>query len=167
MREMKFLTDSMYGRLTRLLRIFGYDTIYANDLTEHFKLDPVPDEKLLEFALKEDRIIITRDYLFHKKARNNSIYLEGEGVYNYLNKLKIKLGLSYNFDMQLARCSVCNSDLIKVSDKNLILKDVQTETYNHYDDFYRCQNPNCKKVFWKGTHIVDIISRLKKELNLV
>lgn len=162
---MKLLTDSMYGRLTRLLRIFGYDTIYANDLTEYFKLDPVPDEKLLEFALKEDRIIITRDALFHKKARHNSIYLEGEGVYNYLNQLKIKLSLSYNFDMQIARCSVCNSDLERVKDKHLIKEVVQAETYKHYDEFFKCKNPKCNKIFWKGTHIEDIISRLKKELN--
>ena len=165
MREMKFLTDSMYGRLTRLLRIFGYDTIYANDLTEYFKLDPVPDEKLLEFALKEDRIIITRDYLFHKKARNNSIYLEGEGVYNYLNQLKFKLSLSYNFNVQKARCSVCNSDLERVKDKRLIQKEVQTETYKYYNEFFQCKNQKCNKIFWKGTHIEDIISRLKKEIN--
>jgi uncharacterized protein with PIN domain len=159
---MKILVDAMLGKLARFLRIFGYDTVYANDLEDYFSISPVPDNKLLEYAIEDERIIITRDYLFHKKARNNSIYLEGEGVYNYLNKLEIKLGLSYNFDMQIARCSVCNSDLEEVKDKRLIQEDVQTETYKHYNEFFQCKNPKCNKVFWKGTHIEDIISRLKK-----
>ena len=86
MKEIKFLTDAMYGRLTRFLRIFGYDTIYADDLEDHFKISPVPDEKLAEYALENNRIIITRDYEFHKKNRDRSIFLEGEGVYNYLHQ---------------------------------------------------------------------------------
>ncbi|MFX0008351.1 MAG: Mut7-C RNAse domain-containing protein, partial [Candidatus Hermodarchaeota archaeon] len=44
---MKFLTDSMFGKLTRFLRIFGYDTVYANDLTTFFNIDPVPDDYLI------------------------------------------------------------------------------------------------------------------------
>ena len=67
MKEIKFLTDSMFGRLTRLLRIFGYDTVYANDLEDHFKVSPVSDDLLLKYALEHDRIVITRDYPFFKK----------------------------------------------------------------------------------------------------
>jgi len=162
---MKFLVDAMLGKLARFLRIFSYDTVYANDLEHYFQMNPIPDDKLLEFALKDDRIIITRDYPFYKRAKDNSIYLEGEGIYKYLNQLKIKLGLSYNFDMQQARCSVCNSELEKIKDKKLIREEVQSETYKHYDNFYRCLNPNCIKVFWKGTHIEDIITKLKKNIN--
>ena len=31
---MKFLADAMLGKLTRFLRIFGFDTIYANHTTK-------------------------------------------------------------------------------------------------------------------------------------
>ena len=44
---MRFLTDAMLGRLSRLLRIFGYDTVYAEDI-EH----SAPDSKLLEYAIE-------------------------------------------------------------------------------------------------------------------
>jgi len=159
MKEIKFLTDAMYGRLTRFLRIFGYDTIYADDLEEYFNISPVPDEKLAEFAIESNRIIITRDYEFHKKYRDQSIFLEGEGVYNYLHQLKIKLQLNYNFEMQTARCSVCNSELEHVKDKNLIINDVKPETFKYIEEFYQCTK--CKKVYWKGTHIEKIMKRLK------
>ncbi len=164
MRELKFLTDSMCGRLTRLLRIFAYDTIYANDLIELFNLDPVPDDKLLEFALKEDRIIITKDNAFYRKARDRSIFLEGEDAYNYLNQLKAKLGLNYDFNIQRARCSVCNSNLKKI-DKELIKEEVRAETFKYQDNFFRCKNPKCRKIYWKGSHIDNIMNKLEKQKN--
>lgn len=156
---MKFLVDAMFGKLTRFLRIFGYDTIYADDLEEFFNTSPVPDEKLADYALENKRIIITRDYSFYKKNRDRSIFLEGEGVYNYLNQLKNKLNLEYNFNMQKARCSICNSGLEKVRDKNKIINDVKPETFKYTEDFYQCTN--CKKVYWKGAHIEKIMERLK------
>jgi uncharacterized protein with PIN domain len=156
---MKFLVDAMFGRLARFLRIFGYDTVYADDLEEFFKISPVPDEKLAEYAIKHNRIIITRDYPFHKKHINRSIFLEGEGVYHYLHQLKYKLQLDYNFNMQKARCSMCNSELEKIKDKNLIINEVKPETFKHIEEFYQCTK--CKKVYWRGTHIEKIMERLK------
>ncbi|MCK4780850.1 MAG: DUF5615 family PIN-like protein, partial [Candidatus Lokiarchaeota archaeon] len=76
---MKFLADSMLGKLARFLRIFGFDTIYANDLIDYFKMDPVPDEKLIEYANKDDRIIITKDYPLYKNYKEKSVYLRGKG----------------------------------------------------------------------------------------
>ncbi len=160
---MKFLTDAMFGKLTRLLRILGYDTVYADDLEEYFQKSPVLDDELAQYAKETDRIIITRDYPFYKKYRNRSIYLDGVGVYNYLDKLKNSLQLEYNFDINQARCSLCNSNLEKVKNINLIKDKVKVETYKHYKKIFQCKNQNCKKVFWKGTHIENILKRLEKK----
>ena len=80
---MKFLVDAMLGKLARFLRIFGYDTIYANDLISYYNIDPVPDEKLLEYALENERLIITKDFPFFSKIRGRGILLEGEGAWFY------------------------------------------------------------------------------------
>ncbi len=157
---LKFLTDAMLGKLTRFLRIFGYDTVYANDLEDYFGLRPLPDDKLLEYATKNDRILITRDYPFYKKIPKNRIFLEGEGVYNYLKQLKDKLNLNYNFSMEKARCSICNAILSKVTNKESIRNEVQPETFKFHDDFFQCENLSCKKIFWEGTHINDIIKKM-------
>jgi len=157
---MKFLVDSMLGKLARFLRIFGYDTLYANDLVDFFKTDPVPDDKLLAYAKKTKRFVITKDYQFYKNFIENAIYLRGEGVYNYLNQLKENLRLNYKFNIQNARCSVCNSKMKKVKEKNDIKDHVLRETFNQYKDFYQCLNLQCKKIYWKGSHIDDIENRL-------
>jgi len=160
---MKFLVDSMLGKLARFLRIFGYDTIYANDLTDILMVDPVPDEKLIEYAKENDRFIITKDNLFHKRCIDGSLYLHGEGIYHYMNQLKQKLNLNFKFKIEKAKCSICNSKLLKILDKNQIKDIVLQGSLNNYDEFYRCSNIQCNKIFWKGTHIEDIEKRLETD----
>jgi hypothetical protein len=172
--EYTFLTDAMLGKLTVLLRIFGYDTIYAHDLytinLPHSSLfpnplpDPIPDDILLHYAKLTTRILLTKDYPFYKKNKKNIFYLEGKGVYNYLKQLKEEFGLEYTFEMERARCSTCNSRIEKVSDKSSIKNLVKKSTYSHYENFYQCINPNCKKVFWNGPHIKNIKEKLEKHL---
>jgi len=123
---MKFLTDAMLGKLTRFLRIFGYDTIYANDLIDFYCANPVPDKNLKEYALLRNRIVITKDLPFYNDTKENAILLEGKGIYNYLNQLKRFLNLDYDFNIEKARCSVCNSMLKRISDKNSIKEYVNT-----------------------------------------
>jgi len=155
----------MLGKLTRFLRIFGFDAVYANDLIDYFKIDPVPDEKLIEFAKQNDRVIITKDYLLYKNNRSKTILLEGEGIYNYLSQLNNN-GLEFIFNIEKARCSMCNSELKKVNEKDLIKDLILEETFNHYNEFFQCINPQCKKVYWKGSHIEDIINKIEDKLEL-
>ncbi len=158
---MKFLVDAMLGKLSRFLRIFGFDTIYANDLIDYYYVDPVPDQKLKEYAQSTDRIVITKDLLFYQKMRENAIFLEGKGVYNYLNQLQVNLKLSYKFSIKNARCSTCNSPLQEVTDKILIKDLVKHETFLNYNEFFQCVNPTCRKVFWNGPHIADINRKIQ------
>ena len=160
---MKFLVDAMLGKLARFLPIFGYDALFANDLVEQFDMDPIPDEKLLDYAQQSNRVIITKDYPFYKRINEKAIYLEGEGVYNYLNQIKETLGLKLDFSIKKARCTVCNSTLKVVKEKTEVKDFVLQETYNKVNEFYLCLNSKCKKIYWKGSHIDDIENRLEKE----
>lgn len=160
---MKFLTDAMLGKLTRFLRIFGYDTIYASDLVDFYNTNPVPDEKLKEYAMQSNRIILTKDLPFYNRSKENAILLEGKGVYNYLFQLQQKLNLIYEFNIENARCSVCNATLKKVIDKETIKKLVKHGTFKTYNEFFQCINPNCQQIFWNGPHIADIINNLKSK----
>jgi uncharacterized protein with PIN domain len=156
---MKFLTDAMLGKLTRILRIFGYDTIYAEEIEQS-----APDAHLLEFALENDRIILTKDYPFHKRAGDQSIYLTGKDVYDYLQQLKEERSLNFNFNIKIARCSVCNSTL-QPTNKALVKTLVKPETYKYFDNFFQCVKSECKKIYWKGSHIDDILKKLEEKIN--
>jgi uncharacterized protein with PIN domain len=158
---MKFLVDAMLGKLTRFLRIFGYDTVYANDLIEYYNINPVPDASLKEYAQSTNRIVLTKDFPFYKDIIGNAILLEGEGIYSYLNQLRQKLKLQLNFNIKNARCSTCNSSLQEVANKLLIKNLVKHKTFLTYDEFFQCVNPPCKKIFWNGPHITDINRRIQ------
>ncbi len=160
--RMKFLVDAMLGKLARFLRIFGYDTVYANDLIGYYNINPVPDINLKDYAQSTNRIIITKDLPFYKKIMDNAIFLEGEGIYSYLNQLKQNLKLQFNYNIQSARCSTCNSALQEVTNKTLIKNRVQRETYLNYNEFFQCANSVCRKVFWNGPHIADINRKIQK-----
>ena len=110
--EMKFLTDSMFGKLTRLLRIFGHDTVYAEEI-----MKSAPDSELLKYALDNDRIILTRDRPFSEIAKQNSIYLEDIDAYVNLLWLQREMDLTLDFSIKNARCSACNSNLEKITFK--------------------------------------------------
>jgi len=155
---MKFLVDSMLGKLARLLRIFGYDTVYAEEVEKS-----APDSKLLDYAIENDRIIITRDLPFHKKARDRSFYVDNLDAYENLLKLEKELNLKLDFSMENARCSVCNSILEEIEDKKSLTNEIESETFHNYDHFYTCLNPKCNKIYWRGSHIDKIINKLKKK----
>ncbi|MBY9020495.1 MAG: DUF5615 family PIN-like protein [Candidatus Lokiarchaeota archaeon] len=158
---MKFLVDAMLGKLARFLRIFGYDTVYANDLIGYYNINPVPDNKLKQYAQSTNRIVITKDLPFYKEIMERAIFLEGEGIYSYLDQIKQKLNLQLLFNIEKARCSTCNSPLKEVDNKLLIKKLVKPQTILNYNEFFQCINPSCKKVFWNGPHIADINKKLQ------
>ena len=158
---MKFLTDLMLGRLTRFLRIFSYDTVYAKDLESSDGI-PVLDEELVKFANKEDRIILTKDKLLSRKAAPNSLFLEGENVYYYLKQIKIRFKNDFEYKAEKARCSVCNHTLIKIKNKEDVKDLVKEGTYDHINEFFQCSNRTCNKIYWYGTHIEDILRKIKK-----
>jgi uncharacterized protein with PIN domain len=159
---MKFLIDAMFGKLTRFLRMFGYDAIYAGELRDYFGQNPVSDKSLLTYAKSHDRIIITRDLPFyHIAGDNHALYIDGEEVYENLKQLKRKVKLNYKIDMNHARCSVCNSPL-KWINKEKIKDEVNSNSYKYFNEFYQCQNTECRKIFWKGSHIEKILKNLKK-----
>lgn len=154
---MKFLTDAMFGKLTHLLRILGYDTVYAEDIERS-----APDDKLLDYAKQNDRLIITRDLPFHIRAKDHTFYIKEEDPYIVLRILGKKFKLNFDFNINNARCSVCNSQLEEVDNKTKIKDKVQSDTYIHYNEFYQCLNSECSKIYWKGTHVEDIIEKLRK-----
>lgn len=48
----KFILDVHLGKLARLLRLLGFDTLYQNNFT---------DATIIELAVQDERIVLTRD----------------------------------------------------------------------------------------------------------
>lgn len=153
---MKVITDCMLGKLTRWLRIFGIDTVYA------LKLPLYSHEKVLEISEKENRILITRNEVLHKKALSvglQSIFVKEETLSQQLIELKEKLNLAIKLDPNFSRCPKCNAELI-LAEKEGIKEKVKPNIYNKYPEFWLCKD--CDQIYWQGHHWTTIQNSLKE-----
>lgn len=151
---MKFLVDQMLGTLAKWLRLCGLDTFYATQ--------KVNDDDLLTIAKKDHRILITRDKELHQRAKKQSI----QSLFTQSISLSEQLQLVFDSFPQLldeleplTRCSLCNTP-IKSIEKKSISTQVPERVFLQHEHFWQC--PNCKQVYWKGTHFEKILQRITK-----
>jgi hypothetical protein len=136
----RFIADEMLGKLARWLRAIGYDTVYYEGGS---------DDALMQQALEEDRIILTRDSDFlEKKLARKIFFLKSEQPREQFRQIVEELGLDVE-DKVFTRCIVCNKKLIPV-DKNEVQDEIPVYIYLTQNKFYYCLN--CGKVYWPGTH---------------
>jgi hypothetical protein len=148
--QVKLIADCMLGKLAKWLRIIGCDTLYFH------KID---DSQLVELAVKEGRIVLTRDVLLIKRKKLTDRYL-----FVHSDDFREQFAETvryFQFDMQdalFSRCVLCNAELLPV-DKKAIAGRVPAYVYVTQEDFSRC--PVCEKIYWRGTHRENI----KRELS--
>jgi hypothetical protein len=147
----KFILDGMLGSLTRWLRISGYDALYYKD---------TDDDELINEALKEHRILLTRDKELVIKARKKEVeayFIDGISTLEKLTDLRKKTGLIYS--LQNSRCPRCNGKVVKVG-KEDVYNQVPEASYNAFNNFWKCDD--CDAIYWKGSHWERLKLTLKK-----
>ena len=149
---MKFLCDRMLGTLAKWLRIFGFDTLFADSNIE--------DGKLLKLAKDEERILITRDKNLIIDARRENIKvikIISTDINDQLRQVLKNTKIDENFF--LSRCLLCNNLVEKISKKN-VKKIVPDRVYENNKKFWYCKF--CDKIYWKGSHFENMIQKIKQ-----
>ena len=154
---MKFIADSMLGRLARWLRLIGFDTLYFHQ---------IEDRLLLEIAREEDRILLTRDTrLVKMRGAERYLLLRENDTFDQLKEVISSLGLKpvtgLDGDSLLSRCSLCNGILDNFP-KEDAKGSIPEYVYLTSDYFKRCNG--CLKLYWKGTHYERLIKKLSEVL---
>lgn len=150
---MKFLADSMLGKLARWLRMLGQDVIYNTQLN---------DSELLEIAKNDNRSLITKDLELYKRACTKGLatfFVEGETESDYLAELAQRYNLTLSVDMEKSRCPICNTKL-KTTPKEELLDELEKNTFTYYEKFSKC--PNCGQIYWQGAHWTQISNKLNE-----
>ena len=155
---MRFVADGMLGKLTRWLRMLGYDVEYFNMLD---------DDELIEVAKSERRILLTRDLRLYQKAPTRGVeafLIEGKTRYEKLAELAKRYSLRLEIDTANSRCPQCNSNIREVQ-KEQVLDRIPQSTSRFYNDFWECIN--CGKIYWRGSHWKKIGKTLSQAKEIV
>lgn len=140
LRRPAFVLDVHLGKLARLLRMLGFDARYHNDLS---------DPELVEIALRERRIILTRDVGLLKR---------GEVTHGYWVRSTAPMAQArevvQRFDLRdraapFTRCIACNGELAPV-DKAAVRSQLPPRVAEAHETFQQCRR--CGKVYWRGSH---------------
>jgi uncharacterized protein with PIN domain len=153
LRETKFVLDVHLGKLSKYLRMLGFDTYYRNDLD---------DDEIIKLSLQEKRIILTRDVgiLKHGKV-THGYWLRSQDSKEQLREVIQRFDLRKQI-RPFYRCTVCNGLVTKI-DKQNIVHQIEENTKKYFNEFYQCST--CRQVYWEGSHYVmmrKFIDQMKK-----
>ena len=143
-----FVVDVNLGKLARLLRLLGFDTLFANSFS---------DKVIVDISVDQQRVILTRDRrLLYAKAATYGYWVRSVIPQQQLAEVVRRFDLAA-LVRPFYRCTLCNG-LIDPVEKQQVFNLLQPKTKKYYEAFYRCRN--CNKIYWEGSHIENIRERL-------
>jgi len=137
---MKFIVTKELGRLARWLRILGFDTEYFSSSNR---------SSLIIISLRDERIILTRDSRMSPVSGVRILKVKHDELKQQLAQVMKELNIKLNEKLLFTRCVLCNKEL-KTTEKKSIKGRVPDYVYETQSDFVIC--PECKRVYWQGTH---------------
>lgn len=137
--EVKFIADVHLGKLARLLRMIGFDTLYKNS----FVLS-----ELLQISKAENRILLSKNSSLQKIHPDKNFVVPGEDPYNQLRAVINHFDLKNQFH-PFSRCIACNGVLRSIL-KESIVHLLPENTIKYFNEFWQCSN--CRRIYWKGSH---------------
>jgi len=147
---MKLLLTRELGRLAKWLRILGFDT-------EYFKEANI--SSLIIQALRENRVIITRNHRLPRSAGLRIVLIKEEKLKEQLREVLKALEISLDSVLMFSRCIICNEELVEIA-KDQIKDRVPEYVFNTQEDFISC--PKCERIYWQGTHWGNVETILKE-----
>ena len=154
LRKTQFILDVHLGRLTKYLRICGFDCYYEN----------LNDDEIIDCALSQKRIILTKDKGLLKDSRvTHGYWVRANDPRQQLVEVIARFDLVDKIRF-LVRCLLCNCKLQKIA-KDEIRNLVPEKTASYYDTFYFCEH--CQKIYWEGSHYENMLMLIDSIKNKV
>ncbi|MEX6503706.1 Mut7-C RNAse domain-containing protein [Pseudomonas zhanjiangensis] len=153
LRTLRFIADAHLGGLARLLRMCGFDTLYAKTLD---------DQEIAAIAAQQGRIVLTRDReLLKRRVIDHGCYVRALKSEQQLRELFQRLDLAGSA-RPFSLCLHCNVPLQPVE-----LEEARERLPSRigcsYQQFMRCER--CDRLFWQGSHWRNMHAVLKPLLD--
>jgi uncharacterized protein with PIN domain len=140
LRDIKFISDVHLGKLTKYLRLYGFDTNYRTDYN---------DQEIIDLAVLDKRVILTRDRnLLKNKKVTHGYWIRSTNPVEQLEEVFIRFDLK-DLTNLFIRCMECNGLLEDVAKKEIVNR-ILPKTRQYYRKFKIC--PDCDRIYWNGSH---------------
>ncbi|MFC2051231.1 Mut7-C RNAse domain-containing protein [Chloroflexota bacterium] len=152
--NIKFIVDNNVGKLTRWLRMMGYDTLF---------FDGEDDWQMVRIALDEGRVMLTRDTQIMKRGvvatgRLKSILIQSDRPELQMQQVMETLSLKSRF-RPFILCLECNQLLVERS-REEVKERVPPYVFKTQNQYMEC--PACHRIYWMGTHWQAMTRKLEK-----
>jgi uncharacterized protein with PIN domain len=150
----RFAAEKTLGRLTKWLRLLGFDTLYEFELS---------GKKFIEI-LKNDRILLTRTRRIQKQfASRRLIFVESDHLSQQLKQIFRELDIKAAQTRPFSRCLHCNASIVNV-EKACVWGQVPDYIFETHDRFQKC--PECDRIYWPGSHTRRSLEKIRQLLDL-
>jgi uncharacterized protein with PIN domain len=147
--EIKFIADSMLGRLAKWLRILGYDTLYQ----------PFYRQGVIGASVREGRKLLTR----HRPTITryaDSVLIRSDHVKDQLYEMKKAGTITSERSRWFSRCLLCNVPLKEAEGTHARDNVPEYIFYQSASEIRFC--PSCHRYFWPGTHRDRMVGQLEE-----
>ena len=150
----RFIVDSNVGKLAKWLRMLGYDAVF-------FEGDD--DAYMIDRALKESRVILTRDTQIMKRGvitggRLKAILIDSDEPESQILQVIEALHLDFQ-SRTFTICLECNQPLEERS-KEEVKEHVPPYVFKTQTQYMEC--PVCHRIYWRGTHWQAMLRKLER-----
>ena len=152
--NLKFIVDINVGKLAKWLRMMGYDTLL---------FDGDDDSRMIIIALREGRIVITKDTQIMKRGvitngKLKAVPITTDNSEQQMQQVIEILNLDCHF-RPFTICLECNQPLLERS-KQEIEDRVPPYVLQTQSEYVECTA--CHRVYWKGTHWQAMTRKLQR-----
>lgn len=172
----RFIADGHLGKLTRDLRLLGFDVLYERDPSDEQLLELItldqpsvtaatsgsagqPSVAAATSGSTGHRALLTRDrrLLMHSIVQHG-YYLRSQKPLEQTTEVLRRFDL-FDLIRPFTRCLRCNA-LLQPIDKNAVIDRLEPLTKIHYHDFRRCTG--CEQLYWPGSHFEKLQTRIQE-----
>ncbi|MFA6472681.1 MAG: Mut7-C RNAse domain-containing protein [Candidatus Latescibacterota bacterium] len=149
LRKTKFIADTHLDKLTKYLRLLGFDCSYNKQYT---------DTEIIQTAEMEKRIILTKVVSLLKNSNISRGYrIRSHYPLEQVREVMRRFDL-YTCIKPFPRCKVCN--VILANGK--IINDLEPALPKNCSEFCHCTS--CKKILWKGFYTAKLLNLIQSIL---
>ena len=140
LRNPRFILDVHLGKLTRYMRMLGFDSLFSPGYS---------DLDLVGISLAQNRTVLTRDrQLLMKKEFERGYWIRSDHPREQMIEVIHRFDLS-GLIHRFSRCTLCNKTLTSV-DESIARNRYPDHRFYSGKGFYQCDH--CAHIYWWGSH---------------